>query len=188
MAITAHPDLPARGRIRFLPWSLLLLLTLGLPLAGWLGRASLFPASHAGPAPDAASPGPRSGEDRVVVGFGFVDLEAGIANLTPAATGRVVKLAVEDGVVVRKGQALLELDAAPARARQQEAEAALRAAQAALTRAQRQPALQPSSAAQNVPSRAKRCQHDTPPRCTGSPASCVSSGHRGRMARWPRTR
>jgi multidrug resistance efflux pump len=81
--------------------------------------------------------------NRPVVGFGFVDLEAGLANLVPLATGRVVKVSVEDGALVKKGQVLLELDAAPARARQQEAEAALRAAQAGLARAQRQVALHP---------------------------------------------
>src|SRR5262245_60071830 len=66
---------------------------------------------------------------RFIVAFGHVDVEAGVASLSPAQPGRVSKILVKEGVEVKSGDELLRFDDALVRTRLRAALADLKAAQ-----------------------------------------------------------
>ena len=91
-----------------------------VPLAGvvwWLYR----------PKPDTGAPGPALSELEVVC-LGRVDGLAQVAALEPALPGRVVKVSAKEGDIVTNGQELLRLDDAGYQLREDEARAAVVAA------------------------------------------------------------
>jgi multidrug resistance efflux pump len=98
---------------------------IGLPAAG-SGANSSTVASQ-----PAAAPG--------VVCFGYVDLEHGCASLYPLQPGRVAEVLVRANDKVEAGAPLLKLEDGAARARVEEARAALQAAQAQLEQARSAP-------------------------------------------------
>lgn len=109
------------------------LLGLALLAAGAVGarwvvhpRASLpLPGP---PSPEEAWP-PLPGGERFVIGLGHADVEPGVTGLNPTQLGRVREVLVKENQFVTAGTDLLRLDSEAARARVQEAEADLAAAQ-----------------------------------------------------------
>jgi len=78
---------------------------------------------------DSPAPPPR------LVCIGYVDVEGGPVRLSPAQPGRVVEVLVREGDTVPAGAVLLRLDDEPARFAVQQAEAALKSAEAHAVRA-----------------------------------------------------
>src|SRR6266542_3028301 len=76
---------------------------------------------------------------RFLVAFGHVDVEQGVAALHPSQPGRVRKILVKEGTVVRAGDELLRLDDALVRTRLRAALADLKAAQRQLDEARQLP-------------------------------------------------
>jgi multidrug resistance efflux pump len=74
-----------------------------------------------------------------VVCFGTVDLEHGVASLSPLQPGRVAEVLVRENDVVTAGAVLLRIDDSLARSRLAEAQAALEAAQTQLAQARKGP-------------------------------------------------
>jgi multidrug resistance efflux pump len=74
-----------------------------------------------------------------VVCLGYADVESGIVNLTPAVAGRVSEVFVKENELVKAGTVLLRTEDNMARHQLEEAEAALRAAEAQLNEARKAP-------------------------------------------------
>jgi len=89
----------------------------------------------------AAAPGTPPVEDdrKVVVCFGYADLEGGITSLHPSQPGRVEDVLVSENDTVPAGTALLRLDDRAARLRVEEAKAVLDEAMARLAKAEKAP-------------------------------------------------
>lgn len=95
--------------------------------AGWALRTS-----NTDGAVDTSSAGSPTG----VVCFGHVDVESGIAGLSPAQAGRIVSIEVRENQSVRAGEPLLCLDDRLARLRVQQADASLKVAETQLEQAE----------------------------------------------------
>jgi multidrug resistance efflux pump len=93
----------------------------------WLGR----------PAPDSAPPPLPDGD---VYCSGRVDAAGPMVSLEPAVPGRVAEVLVQEGAAVAKGQELLRLEDATARARLAQAEAAVEAAKVEVASAEQEAA------------------------------------------------
>jgi multidrug resistance efflux pump len=111
------------------------LLARRIPLAVWLGGVLLATSlliavlalrSHAG---DRDAPPPTSSTPIRPVAVGHVDVEGGVTPLYPVQLGRVVAIDAKEGVHVEAGVALLRLDDTLAKLQEDEARAALEAAQ-----------------------------------------------------------
>jgi multidrug resistance efflux pump len=112
-------------------WLFGLLLLVGTAVsAGWLLNNA--PAGTP-PSRDAEREALRPGLEEIIC-LGKVDVERGLTPLYPLQPGRVVEVFVEEGARVKKGARLFRMDDTLARAQLAEAEASLRAAQAALAK------------------------------------------------------
>jgi multidrug resistance efflux pump len=108
--------------------ALLLLLVLSI---GW----GLMPRSSSG-----KDPLPAIETDRkVVVCYGYADLEGGITSLHPSQPGRVAEVLVKENDSVKANAILLRLDDRAARYRVEEARALLEKSQTQLTKAKKAP-------------------------------------------------
>src|SRR5262249_33595618 len=76
---------------------------------------------------------------KLVVCFGYADLEAGVTNLHPSQVGRVIEVPVHENETVPDGGILLRLDDRAARYKVEEAKAALQEAAARLVKAEEAP-------------------------------------------------
>jgi multidrug resistance efflux pump len=118
----------------------------------WFALIALLVASAAGPAyllshtrsaaqtpqPPGDSPDVRPA-GRGVVCYGYVDVEHGVASLSPLQSGRVAEVLVRETDEVAAGTVLLKLDDRSARLRVDEAKAALAAAETQLAQARQLP-------------------------------------------------
>src|SRR5262245_51703155 len=97
------------------------------------GASGFLAACHGARAvpPQGDSPAPPP----PLVCIGYVDVEGGPVRLSPAQPGRVVEVLVHEGDTVPAGAVLLRLDDEPARFAVQQAEAALKSAEAHAARA-----------------------------------------------------
>src|SRR5207248_1040007 len=84
------------------------------------------------------APGPGA-ESKLVVCYGYADLEGGITSLHPSQSGRVAEIPVKENDTVPAGAVLLRLDDRAARFRVAEAKAVLDASLAALAKAEKGP-------------------------------------------------
>src|SRR3954463_312735 len=75
--------------------------------------------------PSSAPPPPANVSSTDVVSCGFVDVETRLVNLHPEQIGHVLKVLVEEGQAVKKGDELLRMD-------DEQAKLAVKAAQSAL--------------------------------------------------------
>jgi multidrug resistance efflux pump len=99
----------------------------------------VIPSPEAGVAA-AAGPGPTPEEDRkVVVCFGYADLEGGVVTLHPSQPGRVEEIPVEENQEVPAGATLLRLDDRAARLRVEESRGVLDESLARLAKAEKGP-------------------------------------------------
>lgn len=103
-------------------------------------RTSAAPTPPRGPAETGTGTGSESGRDGVVC-FGTVDLEHGVASLTPLQPGRVAEVLAAEGREVPQGAELLRLEDAAAQSRLAEAEAGVDLARLQLDQAKKQPEL-----------------------------------------------
>lgn len=88
----------------------------------------------------AGPPTPATEDERkIVVCFGYADLEGGIASLHPSQSGRVDEILVHENEPVPAGGALLRLDDRAARLRVEEAKALLDESTARLSKAEKAP-------------------------------------------------
>jgi multidrug resistance efflux pump len=100
-----------------------------------VGALALLVGLHA---PAAPSPWEVGNDDTVgTFGFGHVDVEGGVAALSPSMPGRVTKVAVTEGSTVHQGDLLLCVEDRVARLRVAEARAALEGAGRRLALAQK---------------------------------------------------
>jgi multidrug resistance efflux pump len=106
--------------------------------ASLVGVGRLHSEVSAPPMPD-ATPRTDSPSGRFLVAFGHIDVEQGVAALHPSQPGRVRKLLVKEGALVRAGDELLRLDDALVRTRLRAARADLKAAQRQLDEARQLP-------------------------------------------------
>src|SRR5262249_540741 len=124
---------------RWALWLLgLVVLAAGAVGAHWVvnPRAPLsFPGTQS---PDETQPPVLEGE-RYGVGFAHADVEPGVTSLNPTQLGRVREVLVTENQFVPAGTELLCLDSEAARARVQEAEADLAAAQQRSAQARKLP-------------------------------------------------
>ncbi len=123
--------------LRWLVWTILA--GTGLAVLIWVLAQFLQPAGDTAD----VEPGPP-----LVIGFGHVDVHSGTLDVFPAAPGRVVRIYVQEGEEVRKGQPLFEMDDRLARERLREAEASQALAQVRLDEACLAPARHRSLVAQ----------------------------------------
>lgn len=92
---------------------------------------------------------PDSEADRkIVVCYGYADLEGGITSLHPSQLGRVAEVPVKENDTVAAGAILLRLDDSAARFRVAEARALVEKAEAEMTRAKKAPEQHRSKIAQ----------------------------------------
>src|SRR5262249_3909434 len=121
--------------------------TLGLlvvvSMAGFLACQHLLPPFLRPGVPAAAAavtPGPPTEDERkIVVCFGYADLEGGIVPLQPSQAGRVAEVLVQENESVPAGGFLLGLDDGSARLRVEEARAVLDESTARLAKAEKTP-------------------------------------------------
>jgi multidrug resistance efflux pump len=99
----------------------------------------LVPAGEAAPAVPRV-PAPK-GKPKLIVCFGYADLEGGIMTLHPSQPGRVDEILVKENDTVPAGAALLRLNDRAARLRVEEAKAILDEATARLAQAEKGPEL-----------------------------------------------
>lgn len=117
----------------------------------WIAAMALLIGSAAGPAyllshPTGAASGAPDRSASVarpaskgVVCFGYVDVEHGVASLSPLQPGRVAELSIRETEEVAAGTVLLRLEDRQAKLRVAEAESALEAARVQLAQAQQAP-------------------------------------------------
>ena len=127
--MTAVPE-PSRGPSGFTLFGLLLLAAGVGGTYWWLGR----------PAPDLPPLPPADGD---VFCSGRVDAPGPMVSLEPAVPGRVAEVLVGEGAAVVKGQDLLRLEDATARARLAQADAAVEAANVEVASAEQEAARLP---------------------------------------------
>ncbi|HEY1377349.1 MAG TPA: HlyD family efflux transporter periplasmic adaptor subunit [Gemmataceae bacterium] len=136
-------DLSVRGQIR--RWTRRVFRTLGVlvvvAMAAFLACQHVLPPFlHSGEAAAAATIVPPAEDPRkIVVCFGFADLEGGIVALHPSQPGRVEEVLVRENDTVPAGAPLLRLDDRAARLRVEEAKAVLDEATARLAKAEKAP-------------------------------------------------
>jgi membrane fusion protein, multidrug efflux system len=118
-------------------WFRRLAWVLGLALLGTSVVWARQVMSSAPPTPAAEPPPPKC---RSIVSFGHVDVEQGVASLSPAQPGQVLAVLVCEGATVKAGDELLRLDDSLARARVRAARADLTAARKQWEEARRLPA------------------------------------------------
>jgi multidrug resistance efflux pump len=82
---------------------------------------------------------PAADAEKLVVSFGYADLEAGVTNLHPSQVGRVIEVPVRENDTVAAGGILLRLDDKAARYKVDEAKAVLAEATARLVKAEEAP-------------------------------------------------
>jgi multidrug resistance efflux pump len=114
-------------------------------MGGFLISQHLLPrAVPVGEALAAGEPRAAADEDtaKLVVCFGYADLDGGVATLYPTQPGRVEKILVKENETVPAGAALLRLADRAARLQVEEARATLDEAGARLTKAEKGPELQ----------------------------------------------
>src|SRR5262245_61788161 len=111
--------------------------------AGLFGAAWVGVPANGKPEPPANNPGTISLSQAPggLVCYGSVDVEGGVLSLYPAVSGRIAEIPVHEGDVVKSGAVLLNIEDRIPRLQVQEAEAALKAAEAQLKTAQRGPQL-----------------------------------------------
>src|SRR5262249_15020321 len=108
-------------------WGLLALAALAIP-AWWLYQSVAPRAGNRQAGDGAAAAHPAAGQPLACLGY--VDAEHGVIGLSPMQAGRVTQVFVGDNELVEEGAVLLRLDERPFRTRVEEAQAAVRAAQA----------------------------------------------------------
>jgi len=91
--------------------------------------------------PSSAPPPPANVSSTDVVSCGFVDVETRLVNLHPEQIGHVLKVLVEEGQAVKKGDELLRMDDEQAKLAVKAAQSALDTAQIQVQQAVKQPEL-----------------------------------------------
>lgn len=107
-------------------------------LAGWHFLPRFVPSAAKPSAGQTSSPVPEA-DDKLVVCYGYADLEEGITLLHPSQSGRVAEVPVRENDTVPAGAVLLRLDDRAARSRTVEARAVLEASLALLAKAEKVP-------------------------------------------------
>jgi multidrug resistance efflux pump len=102
----------------------------------WSGPGGVTPRPVVG-APPSVDPGGEN--EKLVVCFGYADLEAGVTNLHPSQVGRVMEIPVRENDTVPAGGVLLRLDDNAARYKVEEAKAMLEEARTRLVKAEEAP-------------------------------------------------
>jgi multidrug resistance efflux pump len=128
---------PRRGRVRFV---------IVLVLVMMIGTVLVHRALSSGPGgavqrPEAGARQSVAARDaeKLVVCFGYADLEAGVTNLHPSQVGRVMEVPVRENDTVAAGSVLLRLDDRAAQNKVEEARAVLEEAIARLAKAEEAP-------------------------------------------------
>jgi multidrug resistance efflux pump len=121
---------------RFFKYVVLLTLVGLLVSPGWLPQ--LFPTADR-PAPHVPVPDPPELKGKLVVCYGFADLDQGVTALHPSRAGRVAEILVKENEEVPAGAVLMRLEDRDAQARAEEAMGALDAARAKLAQAVKAP-------------------------------------------------
>jgi multidrug resistance efflux pump len=105
-------------------------------LAGWHFLPRFVPSAATPSAGQTSSPVPEA-ENKLVVCWGYADLEEGVTLLHPSQSGRVAEVPVKENQTVPAGAVLLRLDDRAARFRVTEARAVLDASLALLAKAEK---------------------------------------------------
>jgi HlyD family secretion protein len=142
--IPSHAKAPRKvdgGRFRWGRWLLCLSGFVVVGVGIWPGYRTLF-FLPTGKAPGQATETratPQEGGQKLVVCYGYADLEGGIASLHPTQAGRVAEILVHENDTVTAGAPLLRLDDRSARFRVDEAKGILDEANARLAKAEKGP-------------------------------------------------
>jgi multidrug resistance efflux pump len=123
---------------RFFAHVLLITLIAVLVSPGWLPQ--FFPTSDTPTAnvTDLAHPPPQA-RQKLVVCYGYADLDQGVTALHPSQPGRVAEILVKENDAVPAGAVLLRLEDRTVRSRAEEAKGALDAARAKFAQAEKGP-------------------------------------------------
>src|SRR5262245_16404299 len=111
---------------------------IALLMTGWHFLPRRVPAEKTSPAGETSTDVPEV-ENKLVVCYGYADLEEGLSFLHPSQPGRVAEIPVKENDSVPAGAVLLRLDDRAARFRVAEARAVLDASLALLAKAEKGP-------------------------------------------------